>query len=231
MSNALIWTGVGATLIGLLVAVIGGLPLGGHWPRPTLPRTLQAVGAALLLEGVILLLITAIKPASGAKSWPSLLLLVAAAAFVPPAAVWYLRRSQTDAPDISARGWSKFGVTLGALVAIVGVFYLATPACACVTPEQKAKSVLQDDMRRVIATERAHFDSTGRYAISLDSLTFEARDGNSLTLVDPSDSAFRLEGRTMSLPGYHCVVEVTPAITSETPLGCTTAARGSHAPR
>lgn len=185
---------IGLVLVaaGLLTAFAGGMPLGARWSSPTLPKRLQLIGTGIFLEGVAL----ASFPAVGTGARIALGALVVAV----PAALWALfRRPQADAAAKPLGVGPKLAYAFGGIAACVGIFLVATPGCACLSPKELARLRLRSALDDVIRAERARFDSTGRFTGALDSLGLWLGSDAKLTLSRLSDSAYVLEGKDAGL--------------------------------
>lgn len=116
----------------------------------------------------------------------------------------------------------KIAYTVGALALVAGVFYVASPACACLSPARVEEIRFKTAMRQMVAFQQDRFDSLGRYATSLDSV----RTGPGLPYGDfemtaYSDSSFHLIGRSGPLTRFRCSVDVSPSVGREPALTCT----------
>jgi hypothetical protein len=192
MMDLLLPLGFWLIAAGLLTAFIGGLPLGARWRSPILPKRLQLIGAGIFLEGVAL----ASFPAVGTGARVAL----SALALAVPLALWgLLGRPATDAPTAPLGIGPKLAYAFGGIAACVGIFLVATPGCACLSPEELARAKLRSALGDVIRAERARFDSIGRFTGALDSLGGSLGYDARLTLTRLSDSAYVLGGKDAGL--------------------------------
>lgn len=198
---------------GLLTAFAGGLPLGHHWPSPALPKRLQAIGAGIFVEGVAL-------AAFPSQETLGRLVLGALAVTVPFALWWHLHRRATRDTAVPAGIGKKLAYAFGGIAACIGIFLLATPGCACLSPAETARLKLKSALRRVAEAQQAHFDSTGRYSRSLDTVGVSGAAAW-VRFEFHSDTSFRLTGDAGEVGDLACDAEVTPS----RPLTLATACR------
>lgn len=211
--DLLVPVGIWTIVAGLLTAFAGGLPLGSRWPSPAVPKRLQAIGAGIFVEGVAL------------ASFPSLeatgRIVLGVLAMTTPLVLWgFLRRSAIGAPTAPAGVGKKLAYTVGGIAACVGIFLVATPGCACLSPAETARLKLKAALQRVADAQQAHFDSTGRYSPSLDTLGVSGATAW-VRFEFHSDTSFRLAGDAGGIGDLACNAEVTPS----RPLTLATACR------
>jgi len=61
-----------------------------------------------------------------------------------------------------------------ALVVSGGAYYFLTPACACVTPDQKAHAQIHDDIARAVQAAQAIRGRVGHYPATVEFLGVQA---------------------------------------------------------
>lgn len=57
-------------------------------------------------------------------------------------------------------------------VAGLAIYYFATPACACLTPDQAARGRTKSEMRQILGALQTWRDEHGRYPATLEELNF-----------------------------------------------------------
>ena len=128
---------------------------------------------------------------------------------------------------------AKLAVIAGILVAGAGVYYVVSPACACVTLDELTRAHLRSDMDDVREAQQTFIHAHRRYARTLDELASDSlfRSGldnvkireqqfaSVLRFEAVTDSSFRLEGTIE--PSLRCALLVTPATRADAHRDCT----------
>ena len=93
----------------------------------------------------------------------------------------------------------------------LGIFYLATPGCACLPPDRAAITLLKSGMRDLRYAQRFHAEEHGQLATTVEQLELEGYPSIEITMTLVSDSVFRLEGVSEHRPEMTCELEATAA--------------------
>lgn len=117
---------------------------------------------------------------------------------------------------------AKLAAVAGIFVVGAGLYFLATPACACLTPDQAAHAFLRADMEHVLEAQQAFLAGHKRYARTLDELGLEYPPAHSeIRFAAVADSSLRLEGVSLRWPAVSCVRQITSRARAEEPFACT----------
>ena len=112
-------------------------------------------------------------------------------------------------------------LALGAVLLVgVGGYYLATPACACLTRDQAAHAFLHTEIHRILDAQQGYWAEHHRYAPTYEALGYVPDTLVQVELAAATDSTLRLEGISVRWPGVTCALEATPATTGLGALAC-----------
>jgi hypothetical protein len=96
-------------------------------------------------------------------------------------------------------------------VAGLGIYYFATPACACLTPDQAARGRTKSEMRLMLSALQNWWEEHGRYPLTIEELGYPGDTTVArLTLTAVAESSLTLVGTSAHWSGVSCRVEVTP---------------------
>jgi hypothetical protein len=119
----------------------------------------------------------------------------------------------------------KFAILSVAVVLAAGGLYFGTrPACACLTIDQAAHVFLRTELHRVLDIQQLRRSETGAYASSLAELGYAPDTNVAIRIVHGPDSLLQLQGESVTWPGVHCGLLLTPT-TQITSLRCEGKAR------
>ncbi len=125
-------------------------------------------------------------------------------------------------PVRPVRRGAQLGALVGILVLGAGIYFVASPACACVSPEEKVRlsglHALHSAISGVVREQQAFLAQHRRYARTLAELGHDV-DVVELRLTEVQDSSFRIEGASLPL-GVTCVLTVTPRTTDDARQTC-----------